>query len=161
MVMSEYKKEDEFMINHLNNVLIEGILVTEPEIVAKSKDGDKNQFTLAKTRLATDRFYVDRNGEKQVDTLFIDIQMWGNLAERAVSSLSKGMTCRIVGRLKMCSWDGEGGTKKRSIEIVANHIEFNRPKKKMDGSKAEEKVVLEDSERECDKLCEKEVIYAY
>ncbi len=149
------------MINHLNNVLIEGVLVIDPEIVAKSKDGDKNQFTLAKTRLATDRFYVDRNGEKQVDTLFIDVQMWGSLADRAVTSLSKGMTCRIVGRLKMCSWEGEGGTKRRSIEIVANHIEFNRPKTKTDGTRSEEKIVLVDSDHECDKLSEKEVLYSY
>ena len=149
------------MINHLNNVLLEGVLVLDPEIVAKSKEGDKNQFTLAKTRLATDRFYVDRNGQKQVDTLFIDIQMWGSLAERAVSSLSKGMTCRIVGRLKMCSWEGDGGTKRRNIEIVANHIEFNRAKNRNDGSKTEEKIILVDSDHECDKLSEKEVLYHY
>ncbi len=146
------------MINHLNNVLLEGVLVTKPEVVARSKEEDQTKYVLAKTRLATDRYYVDRNGGKQVESLYIDIQMWGNLAERAVKSMDKGMTCRVVGRLKMCSWDGENGEKRRSYEIVASHVEF-RYTKKLNGKKTEEKVILDDNEHEGDKVSEKEVVY--
>lgn len=144
------------MINHLNNVLLEGVLVTKPEIVARSKEEDQSKYVLAKTRLVTDRYYVDKKGESQVESLYIDIQMWGNLAEMAVKSMDKGMTCRIVGRLKMCSWEGENGEKRRTYEIVASHVEFKRPK---NGKKAEEKIVLEDKEHEGDKVTEKEVEY--
>lgn len=144
------------MINHLNNVLLEGVLVTKPEIVARSKEEDQSKYVLAKTRLVTDRYYVDKKGESQVESLYIDIQMWGNLAEMAVKSMDKGMTCRIVGRLKMCAWEGENGEKRRTYEIVASHVEFKRPK---NGKKAEEKIVLEDKEHEGDKVTEKEVEY--
>lgn len=144
------------MINHLNNVLLEGVLVTKPEIVARSKEEDQSKYVLAKTRLVTDRYYVDKKGESQVESLYIDIQMWGNLAEMAVKSMDKGMTCRIVGRLKMCTWEGENGEKRRTYEIVASHVEFKRPK---NGKKAEEKIVLEDKEHEGDKVTEKEVEY--
>lgn len=65
------------MINHLNNVLLEGVLVTKPEIVARSKEEDQSKYVLAKTRLVTDRYYVDKKGESQVESLYIDIQMWG------------------------------------------------------------------------------------
>ncbi len=144
------------MINHLNNVLLEGVLVTKPEIVARSKEENQSKYVLAKTRLVTDRYYVDKKGESQVESLYIDIQMWGNLAEMAVKSMDKGMTCRIVGRLKMCAWEGENGEKRRTYEIVASHVEFKRPK---NGKKAEEKIVLEDKEHEGDKVTEKEVEY--
>lgn len=144
------------MINHLNNVLLEGVLVTKPEIVARSKEEDQSKYVLAKTRLVTDRYYVDKKGESQVESLYIDIQMWGNLAEMAVKSMDKGMTCRIVGRLKMCAWEGENGEKRRTYEIVSSHVEFKRPK---NGKKTEEKIVLEDKEHEGDKVTEKEVEY--
>lgn len=144
------------MINHLNNVLLEGVLVTKPEIVARSKEEDEGKYVLAKTRLVTDRYYVDKKGQSQVESLYIDIQMWGNLAEMAVKSMDKGMTCRIVGRLKMCSWEVENGEKRRTYEIVASHVEFKRQK---NGKKAEEKIVLEDKEHEGDKVTEKEVEY--
>lgn len=74
----------------------------------------------------------------------------------AVKSMDKGMTCRIVGRLKMCAWEGENGEKRRTYEIVVSHVEFKRPK---NGKKAEEKIVLEDKEHEGDKVTEKEVEY--
>lgn len=151
-------KKEVDVINHLNNVLLEGVLVTKPEVVARSKEEDQSKYVLAKTRLATDRYYVDKSGGKQVETLFIDVQMWGDLAERAVKSMEKGMTCRVVGRLKMCSWEGENGEKRKSIEIVANHVEFKYTKK-LNGKKTEEKVVLDDSEHEGDKVSEKEVVY--
>lgn len=141
------------VVNHLNSVLLEGILVDDPKLIplADPPDGVK----LVKFDMASDRFYLNKDGEKSVETVFIPVQCWGKLGERCLEKLKKGMTCRTVGRLRLSRWMANDGSSRKSIEIVSQHLEFRIPKTK---SKVE---ILEDRDNEADTARESEVIYAF
>lgn len=133
-------------MNQLNNIILEGTLVNEPEVVAKSA---VTQSRLVKFTIANDRYYKDINGNPKQETLFLVIQCWGELGEKALTNIHKGMVIRTVGRLMMCRWESKTGEKRSSVEIVANHIEYRLNKNK--DSKLE---ILDDTKKEVDELCD-------
>ena len=63
-------------MNQLNNILLEGTTVNDPEVAATSITTKRR---LIKFTLANDRYWRDRSGNAQQDTLFIPIQCWGDL----------------------------------------------------------------------------------
>lgn len=138
------------MINHLNSLLIEGVLVNDPEVVAHVKSSP--EVKLVKFTIANDYFYVGTDGGKKKDTLFIAVQTWGALAERCLVQMKKGMTTRCVGKLKQRNWETESGDKHSVIELVAKHIEYRSSKKNA-------VKVLDAGDEEEPKLGESEVFY--
>ena len=144
-------------MNHLNSILLEGILVSDPRQIQLS--GPPEGVRLVKFDLASNRYYIDRNGEKAKETVFIPVQCWGSLGDRCLEKLSKGMECRTVGRLRLCKWISSDGSTRRSIEIVANHLEF-RVKKAKAGDKPKTEI-LDDENNESDTACEVEVYYSF
>ncbi len=139
-------------MNDLNSILLEGTLVDDPKRIplADPPDGVR----LVKFDLASNRYYMDRNGQKAQETVFISIQCWGSLGDRCLEKLHKGMQCRTVGRLRLCRWVSSDGSTKRSIEIVANHLEFRRQR-----TSATE--VIEDAGNESESTGEAEVFYSF
>ena len=146
----------EVIMNHLNNLLIEGVLVVEPEIVAVAKESNNK---LVKFSIASDRVYVDKEGNKQKETLFLPVIVWGSLAEMCLKHLHKGITARLVGRLKMNRWETQAGEKRSYIELVAQHIEYKRANADKRSPKKEETVIFEEKEGESDSLSESTVVY--
>ncbi len=141
-------------MNQLNNIILEGTLINEPEVVAKSAVTNSR---LVKFTIANDRFYKDVNGNSKQETLFLVIQCWGELGEKALATIHKGMVVRTVGRLMMCRWESKTGEKRSTVEIVCNHIEYrlnNRNKE----SRLE---VIEDEKKEADVLSESTVLYEF
>ncbi len=140
-------------MNQLNNIILEGTLTNEPEVVAKSA---VTKSRLVKFTIANNRYYKDVNGNSRQETLFLVIQCWGELGEKALQTIHKGMVVRTVGRLMMCRWENKEGEKRTSIEIVANHIEYRLNKNK--DSKLE---IIEDTSKEAEELCETTVLYEF
>ena len=101
-------------MNHLNNSLLEGILVADPKRIDLSDAPEGCR--LVKFDMASDRYYVDRGGKKAVETLFIAVQCWGSLGDRCIEKMSKGMTARVVGRLRLCRWQSSDGGSRKSID---------------------------------------------
>ncbi len=136
------------MINHLNSLLIEGVMVNNPEVVAHVKKDP--EVKLVKFTIANDYYYVGTDGSKKKDTLFLTVQTWGGLADRCLIQMSKGMTVRVVGKLKMRTWETEGGEKRSVIELVAKHIEYRKSKKSkvevLEVTEEEEETVVSESE---------------
>lgn len=122
-----YISKEVGMINHLNNLLIEGVLVNDPEIVARVKATP--DVKLVKFTIANDYYYVASDGSKKKDTLFLPVQVWGSLAERCIAKMRKGMTSRCVGKLRANSWEDEDGKKHTVVELVARHIEYRTPRR--------------------------------
>lgn len=146
----------EVEMNHLNSILLEGVLVKDPRVVAVADNGNRR---LVKFDLANDRYYMDSSGAKKVETLFIPVQVWGELANMCMEKMKSGMTCRAVGRLRMCNWVNKEGDKRSSIEILASHLEYRRPWSAQDPHGGVE--ILEDKEKEADKLGESVVLYEF
>mgnify|MGYP000871575431 FL=1 len=107
-------------MNSLNAILLQGVLVRNPEV-----HESPNGVMVCTFTVASDRFYRDEGStelEKEV-SLFV-IEAWWRLGQCCVEKLKKGRGVRVVGRLKQERWvDGEGKNKSK-VKIVAEHVEF-------------------------------------
>ncbi|MGQ9844953.1 MAG: single-stranded DNA-binding protein [Caldisericia bacterium] len=117
-----------------NKIILIGRLTKDPES-RYTPSG-----TLVSTfRIASGRVYTDKNGEKQEETLFINVIAWGgktNLAENVNKFLKKGSLVLVEGRLRVRDYETSDGTKKLAVEIIANNIIF-LSKKPEEGSSEE------------------------
>ena len=103
-------------MNNLNSVLIEGILVKEPEISYNSKGTPVCTFTIATNR------YFKQNEEMQEEVSCFDVTVWARMAEVCQEYLHKGRGVRVVGRLKQDQTVETNG--QSMVYIVAEHVEF-------------------------------------
>ncbi len=106
------------MHSDLNSVLIEGNLVSDPDLVYKP-----NGTPVTKMRISTQRFYKGNDGYGQ-ETSFFEITVNGRQGEVCQEKLRKGRGVRVVGRLKQESWQQEDGTDMEKIIVIAEHVEF-------------------------------------
>ena len=108
---------------YLNKALIIGNLTRDPE--AKSLPSGIQVTSLG---LATNRVWRDKDGNKQENTEFHNIVIFGKQAENVAQYLKKGDSALVEGRLQTRSWEGQDGVKKYRTEIIADRIQFG-PKK--------------------------------
>lgn len=80
--------------------------------------------SVASFSVATNRVWTDKAGQKQEQTEFHNIVVWGRQAELCNQYLTKGSTVLIEGRLQTRSWDAQNGEKKYRTEIVAERVQF-------------------------------------
>ena len=103
---------------YLNKVMIFGNLTRDPEL--KSLPSGINVCSFS---LATNRVYKDRDGNKQEQTDYHNIVVFGRQAETSAQYLKKGSGALIEGRLQTRSWDKDG-VKQYRTEIVADRVQF-------------------------------------
>lgn len=101
----------------LNKVFLIGRCVADPELQFTNSGSPFTRF-----RVAVNRPYKDRNGNWQEEVLFIDVVVWGDAADRAVTRLSKGSRVLIEGRLVQSSWETDSGEKRSKIEVRADRV---------------------------------------
>lgn len=104
---------------NLNKVFLIGRLTRDPQI--KSLPSGQQ---VANFGLATDRFFFNKNREKQQQTEFHNIVMFGKLAEIASQYLTKGSLAMIEGRLQTRTWQDNAGNQKYRTEIVAERMQL-------------------------------------
>lgn len=103
----------------LNNVTIMGRLTRDPEL----------RYTQSNTPVASFTLAVDRDfGDKQTD--FIDCVAWRGTGEFVDKYFSKGSMAIVSGRLQIRSWTDDNGNKRRSAEVVAEHVYFGESKRR-------------------------------
>ena len=76
------------------------------------------------TAIARFRLAVDRITKGKKDTDWINCTAFGNQAENANKYLRKGSTCGVSGSIKTGSYEKQDGTKVKTFEVWANHIQF-------------------------------------
>ena len=107
---------------YLNKVMIIGNLTRDPELKALPSG-----IKVANFSLATNRVYKDKDGNKQENTEFHNVVVFGKTAELVAQYLKKGSSAYIEGRLQTRSWE-QDGQKKYRTEIIAETVQFgNRP----------------------------------
>lgn len=104
---------------NLNKVFLIGNLTRDPELRNLPSGTAVVSFGIA-----TNRVWKDKQGEKQEDTQFHNIVVFGRQAEIANQYLNKGSLVMIEGRIQTRSWDGKDGSKQYRTEIVAETIQF-------------------------------------
>lgn len=112
---------------NVNKVLLVGRLTREPDIRTTTSGQ-----SVASLSMATNRFWKDKNGQKQDSTEFHNVVLWGRLAEIAGQYLVKGAEVFIEGRLQTRKYTAKDGTEKRTTEVVGENMQLgakpqNRP----------------------------------
>lgn len=104
----------------LNKVLIMGNLTRDPELRYTPKG-----TAVADLSIAINRLWRNDAGEKQEETTFVDVTLWGKTAELAQKYLVKGRGIYVEGRLQLESWDDKETGKKRSkLKIIGENMQF-------------------------------------
>lgn len=101
----------------MNKVIISGRLTRDCDVRYTTSGKVVCQFTLA-----VDRPFTNQDGQREAD--FINIVVWGKIAELCGNSLAKGHRALVEGRLQLRSYDGKDGAKRYVTEVVANSVEF-------------------------------------
>ena len=63
-------------------------------------------------------------GEKKEEATFVRVVTWDKRAEVCNEYLKKGSPVCIEGRLQSRSWEAQDGTKRSTIEVIANSVQF-------------------------------------
>lgn len=104
---------------NVNKVLLVGRLTRDPEI----RNTSSGQ-SVASISMATNRFWKDKNGQKQDQTEFHNVILWGRLAEIAGQYLTKGQEAYIEGRLQTRKYTAKDGNERRVTEVVAENMQL-------------------------------------
>ena len=104
---------------NVNKVVLVGRLTRDPEI-RNTASGQ----SVASVSIATNRFWKDKNGQKQEKTSFHNIVLWGRLAEIAGQYLTKGQEAYFEGRLESRKYVAKDGTNRYITEVVAENMQL-------------------------------------
>jgi len=107
------------MAASFNRVLLIGNLTRDPELRYIPSGQAVTTFTVA-----VNRTYAAATGEKKEETSFIRIVVWGKRAEVCHEYLRKGSPVFVEGRIQSRSWDAPDGTKRSTVEVVAQSVQF-------------------------------------
>ncbi len=103
-----------------NKVMIIGNLTRDPEIKYTPKG-----TAIADIGLAVNRNYTTESGEKREEVTFIDVTLWGRVAEIVGEYCKKGRPLFVEGRLQLDSWDDKATGQKRSkLKVVGENIQL-------------------------------------
>ena len=107
----------------LNNAVIMGRLVADPELRTTGSGISVSSFTVA-----VDRRFNRQGEDRQAD--FIDIIAWRQTAEFVCKYFRKGSMIAVQGYIQTRMYEDKSGNKRKAVEIVADNVSFC-------GSKAE------------------------
>ncbi|MGI6620922.1 MAG: single-stranded DNA-binding protein [Bacillota bacterium] len=105
----------------LNRVVLIGRLTRQPELRITPSGVSVTTITLAVDRRPT------QTGQRETD--FIDVVLFGRLAEVTCRYMDKGRLVAVEGRLQSRSYETKDGQRRRVWEVVADLIQFlDRPR---------------------------------
>ncbi len=104
---------------NFNKVVLVGRVASDIEMRSTASGQSVCSF-----RLATNRVWKDKNGEKKEDSQFHNIVLWGKQAETASQFMAKGSLVLIEGRIQNRSWEDKTGTKRYITEIVGENFQL-------------------------------------
>lgn len=103
----------------VNKVIVLGRLGKDPELKYTPAGQPVCSFSIA-----CSESWTDKSGQKQEKTEWINVVVWGKLAELCNQYLAKGRQAFIEGKLSTRSWDDKDGKKCYKTEVVAETVQF-------------------------------------
>jgi single-strand DNA-binding protein len=107
------------MAANINRVVLVGNLTRDPEL--RSTPGGTPVCSL---RIAVNSRRRDESGQWVDKPNYFSISVFGNQAESCSQYLSKGRPVAVDGRLDWREWQAQDGSKRESVEIVAESVQF-------------------------------------
>ncbi|HEY8465912.1 MAG TPA: single-stranded DNA-binding protein [Solirubrobacterales bacterium] len=105
--------------SNINVVVITGNLTRDPELRSLPSG-----TSVCKLRVAVNSRRKNAQGEWEDKPNYFDVTVWGPQGENCATYLSKGRPVAIEGRLDWREWEAQDGTKRQSVEIIANSVQF-------------------------------------
>jgi single-strand DNA-binding protein len=97
-----------------NRVVLAGNLTRDPELRFTNNGIPVCQFGLAVNRV--------RSKSEEVD--FFDITAWRELGETIANYKKKGDPILVEGKLQYRTWEGQDGSKRSKVDVVADNVQF-------------------------------------
>lgn len=111
----------------LNNVVLLGRIVADPELKQTPNGNSVANFTLA-----VDRSYCKPGAERQCD--FLDCVAWKGTGEFISKYFRKGQLIAVTGSIQTRSYTDKEGNKRKAFEILVNSASFCESKKESTGN---------------------------
>jgi single-strand DNA-binding protein len=112
---------------NFNRVFLAGRCTRDPELRYTPRG-----TPVADVALAINRTWMEE-GQKREEVTFVDVTLWGRLAQVVVQYLSKGREALVEGRLQLDTWDDKQTGQKRSrLRVVGESLQFlgQRPERR-------------------------------
>lgn len=103
----------------VNKAILIGNLGKDPELRYTPSGRAVANFSLATTEV-----FQNQEGQRQENTTWHNIVVWGRQAELAKEYLRKGRQVYIEGRIQNRSYDDKEGNKRYISEVVADRLRF-------------------------------------
>ena len=100
----------------MNVVTIIGRLAADPELKTTGSGISVTKICVADDRKVT-------KGEDKI-TDWIDVVAWRNTAEFICKYFQKGDPIVVTGSLQTRMWDDKNGQKRKTVEVIADSVEF-------------------------------------
>lgn len=118
---------------NLNKVMLMGNLTRDPELKYTPKG-----TAIAEIGLAISRKYKTDSGEQREETTFVDVTLWGRVAEIVGEYCKKGRPLYVEGRLQLDTWDDkQTGAKRSKLKVNGESVQLLGGKES--GEQAQEK----------------------
>jgi single-strand DNA-binding protein len=105
---------------NINVVVITGNLTRDPELRTTP-----NGTSVCSMRVACNTRRKDQSTGDWVDKPnYFDVTVWGAQGENCATYLQKGRPVAVNGRLEWREWEAQDGSKRQSIDIVADSVQF-------------------------------------
>lgn len=112
----------------MNQIILIGRLTRDPELRYIAGSGT----AVCTFAVAVDREYAGKDGKKVTD--FIDVQVWGKVAENCANFIRKGSLVGVQGALHIDSYQAQNGENRRIARVNANRVQFLDSKGKSENS---------------------------
>ena len=107
------------MAANINRVVLVGNLTKDPEL--RQTGGGTPVCSL---RIAVNTRRRDEAAQWGDKPNYFSVSVFGNQAESCSQYLSKGRPVAIDGRLEWREWQAQDGSKRESVEIIADSVQF-------------------------------------
>jgi single-strand DNA-binding protein len=104
---------------NINRVVVSGNLTRDPEL--RSTPGGTSICGL---RIAVNSRRKDESGQWVDKPNYFDVTVFGAQGENCAQYLAKGRPVAVDGRLNWREWEAKDGSKRQSIDIIADSVQF-------------------------------------
>ncbi|MGO1469069.1 MAG: single-stranded DNA-binding protein [Tissierella sp.] len=109
----------------MNNVVLIGRLTRDPELRYIPNSGQAvSTFSLAIDKAVSKEKKQEMESRNQPTADFVNIVVWGRMAENCANYLAKGRLVGVQGRIQSGSYEAKDGTKRYTTDVVAQNVEF-------------------------------------
>ncbi len=101
-----------------NRVILAGNLTRDPEVRETNSGISVCSFGIA----VNSKRGRGRDATERVD--YFDVTAWRELGETIAQYKVKGDPILVEGRLQFSSWEGQDGSKRSKVDVVADNVQF-------------------------------------